>query len=130
MDFSHLSFYDREVTLADGMRQPQAVPFRSTYKFAYGRETLLEQALALIDKLSLEELKEVLKFVKKRGKMVAARREEHLQMQRLYEEMWAALAAGEGDDAGDAGDAGQDGDAVEDGDAGQAGDAAIAPIAP
>ena len=102
MDFSHLSFYNRELTVADFMRKPQPVPFRSMYKFAYGRETNLEQALAFIDKLSLEELVEVLKFVKLRGKAMTAGREQQLELQSLYEEMREAQAAAAAEDAAEA----------------------------
>ncbi|XP_026384276.1 uncharacterized protein LOC113279839 [Papaver somniferum] len=77
MDFGHLPFYNRDLTVEDILRQPQRVPLRSLYKFAFGAETRLEQALTLIDKISLEELIEVITFARMRRNLISSGRELH-----------------------------------------------------
>ncbi|XP_026378738.1 uncharacterized protein LOC113273194 [Papaver somniferum] len=108
MNFGHLPFYNRDLTDEDILRQPQRVPVRNLYKFAFGAETRLEQALELIDKLSLEELIEVITFARMRRNMISSGREVHAEMQEMWELMAEVQAAPDGGDAGapvDGGDA-------------------------
>ncbi|XP_026442529.1 uncharacterized protein LOC113342086 [Papaver somniferum] len=101
MDIGHLPVYNRDLTVDDILRQPQRVPVRSLYKFAFGAETRLEQALALIDKLSLEELIEVITFARMRRNLISSGRELHAEMEGMWELMAEAQAAAP--DGGDAG---------------------------
>ncbi|XP_026460053.1 uncharacterized protein LOC113360809 [Papaver somniferum] len=92
MDFGHLPFYNRELTLEDILRKPQRLPVKSLYKFAFGAETRLEQALALIDKLSLEELVEVMTFARMRRNIISAERNAHQELEGIFEEMSKYMA--------------------------------------
>ncbi|XP_026439172.1 probable purine permease 11 [Papaver somniferum] len=92
MNFTHLAFYNREVTLEDVLRKPQRVPERSLYKFAFGAETRLEQALALIDMLALVELIEVMRFARMRRNIISVERDHHQELEGLFEEMAEHIA--------------------------------------
>lgn len=67
MEFVHLAFYSRDLTQEDIHKVSQCVPHRSLYKFVFGGETRLKKALALVNKLALEELVEVIRFARRRG---------------------------------------------------------------
>ncbi|XP_026390014.1 uncharacterized protein LOC113285318 [Papaver somniferum] len=92
MDFTHLAFYNREVTLEDVPRKPQRLPERSLYKFAFGGETRLEQALALIDMLALEDLVEVMRFVRMRRNILSAERDRHQELEGMFDKMAEYIA--------------------------------------
>ncbi|XP_026411212.1 F-box/LRR-repeat protein At3g58900-like [Papaver somniferum] len=92
MDFTHLVFYNGEVTLDDVLRKPQRVPERSLYKFVIGAETRLEQALALIDMLALEELVEFMRFARMRKNIISSERDHHHELEGMFEEMAECIA--------------------------------------
>ncbi|XP_026403445.1 uncharacterized protein LOC113298818 [Papaver somniferum] len=98
MDFDHLPFYSRDLTQKDVHRVPQPmIPIR-LYKFAYARETNLEQDLVLEDKILLEELVELIRFARRRRDAIAAVRDRDRHLERLFEEMAEVQALAEAED--------------------------------